>query len=223
MVCQWHLGHSRSNFLPTHRGFDEFFGFYHAMGDHFSHSFKGAYDMWHEPRPNCGGDMSCAQIVDERGNYSSFVFAREAVRVVENHAKGLAAAREAGDEEQPLFLYLSYAAPHGPWQVPPKYKLPEYFAAKWTKQRVKYAGMVTAADESLGHVIDALKRVKMWDDTLVVFTSDNGASKNGGGSNLPHKGFKCDAYEGGVISDGSKCSCACYCVVALSRCGSVDY
>ena len=53
---------------------------------------------------------------------------------------------------------------------------------------------LSAADESLGHVISALKKSGLWDDTLVIFTSDNGGTPSG--SNKPHRGYKSEVWEG---------------------------
>ena len=204
-VGKWHLGHSRYEYHPTYRGFDSFIGFYHAQQNHFQHAWKGAYGLWKESGPNCG--PNCTYAVDKRGNYSSHLFAREAITIIQEHAA--ASTSDQQQQQKPLFLYLAYAAVHGPWQVPAKYEAPylQHVAngvKGWNRQKATYAGMLTAADETLGTIIEALKHNgNMWDDTVLIYTSDNGAAKNRGGSNYPHQGWKKDAaWEGGVISDG---------------------
>jgi len=184
--------------LPTFRGFKSFFGFaFSGEQDHFEHEKKGIYDMQFDKEERCGD--RCSQFIDERGNYSSDVFARESIRVIEEHAAGAA-------KSSPLFLVLSYAAVHKPVQVPPSYR--DMYAEKmdWSPNRKLYAAMCTAADDSLAGVLDAFNRTGMWDDTLVVYMSDNGAPPMGGqftgGSNYPLKKGKGYVWEGGVVADG---------------------
>jgi len=146
--------------------------------------------MRFDKHENCGED--CSEIVDDRGTYSSDVFARESINVIQNH--DVAA-------DHPLFLYLSYAAVHTPIQVPSKYKNMYRKKKGWSDSKKTYSGMVTAADQSLGQVIRAMKDKGIWKDTLVIFTSDNGALQKYG-SNFPHRGFKGDVWEGGIAVDG---------------------
>ena len=71
----------------------------------------------------------------------------------------------------PLFLYLPFQAVHAPDEVPESYKKP-YEGKGWDERRVTYAGMLSAADEGLGNVTRALKAKGLWEDLVVVFTSD---------------------------------------------------
>ena len=123
--------------------------------------------MWHDKRELCG--RGCSRISDERGNYSSHVFAREAIHMIQNHGT---------DEPEPLFLYLAFYAVHKPIQgkmlyeikdnalfflvacshfspyldlwlqiihsceVPKKY-IAEYQNKNWSNEKKKYAGMVS--------------------------------------------------------------------------------
>jgi arylsulfatase A-like enzyme len=164
-VGKWHVGHSRWEQTPTFRGFQSFYGFYLGSQDYFSHQYANhmMYDMHYDASEFCGD--GCSRLVDERGNYSTTVFTREAVRIIENH-----------DEMQgPLFLYLAHQAVHYPDEVPRQYVDPyRNRTEQWTDQRKVYAGMLSAVDESIANVTRALQEQDMWKDTIVVVTTDNG-------------------------------------------------
>ncbi|KAG0418540.1 hypothetical protein HPB47_004776, partial [Ixodes persulcatus] len=105
----------------------------------------------------------------------------------------------------PLFLYLSHLAPHSgnrrdPLQVPKKFS--DRYHDIGSRNRTLYAGMVSALDESVGAVVEALGRRGMLADTVLVFSSDNGANTKGDNPNYasswPFKGQKITPWEGGV-------------------------
>jgi len=151
--------------------------------------------MRYEDRENCG--KGCSQIVDERGNYSSTIFARESIRIIQEHDAAIGAATENGEQMKPLFLVLSYQAVHSPVQVPERYRNMYANKTDWSNERKLYGAMCAAADDSLGDVIDAMKKTKLWDDTLIIYTSDNGAPFDvdpTGGSNHPLKRGKAHVW-----------------------------
>jgi len=193
-VGKWHVGHSSWEQTPTFRGFDSFFGMYLGQQDYFTHEIYGGVDLHRAPTPNCG--EGCSSVVDESGNYSTHVLTREAIDVVRNHA----------DEEDPLFLYLAYQAVHCPNEVPSEYTTQYQNRTDWTDQRKNYAGMLTAADEGIGNLTQALKENGLWENTLVIVTTDNGGPTTvgcvQGSSNYPKKGGKCSVWEGGTTGDG---------------------
>lgn len=199
-VGKWHLGYAKWEYTPTFRGFDTFYGFYRGGEDYFAHSSKHGYDLRYDGQPNCG--EGCSQVVDERGNYSTHVFTREAVRLILN-------LNNTNDttthHNKPLFLYLAYQAVHAPDQVPKEYMHRYENHSDWTDLRKTYAGMLTAADEGIGNVTQALKDATIWDDTLIIFTTDNGGPTSvcavQGSSNYPKRGGKCTVWEGGTTGD----------------------
>ena len=196
-VGKWHLGQSSWKQTPTFRGFDSFFGFYWGGQDYFTHKMVGATDLHRDRSPNCG--KGCSEVVDEGGNYSTHVFTREAIRVVEDHA-GVHESTGA-----PLFLYLAYQAVHCPNEVPDEYVARYENRTGWTQKRREYAGMLEAADEGVGNLTAALRRSGLWDNTLVVVTTDNGGPTTvgcpQGSSNYPKRGGKCSLWEGGTTGD----------------------
>jgi arylsulfatase A-like enzyme len=162
-VGKWHIGHANWKMTPTFRGFESFFGFYIGGEDYFTHHNGGGYDLRWDKQENCG--EGCSQLPDERGNYSTHVFTREAIRVIHQHKESLE------KDQKPLFLYLAYQAVHDPDQVPEEYRKPYDNHSGWGKNRKTYAGMLTAADEGVAKVIQALKDTRLWEDTVVIFTT----------------------------------------------------
>lgn len=199
-IGKWHVGHSRWEQTPTFRGFDEFFGFYYGGEDYFTHVHGGGYDLRHDRGPKCGKE--CSRVVDERGNYSSWVFARETIRMLNEYS----AEKKQNATVGPLFQYLAFQAVHCPNQVPMKYIDMYVNYSGWDDQRKVYGGMLTAADEAIGEVIQAYRQAGIWNDTLVIFTTDNGGPTTigctTGASNYPKRGGKCTLWEGGTTGDG---------------------
>ncbi|CAN8016518.1 unnamed protein product, partial [Ixodes persulcatus] len=106
---------------------------------------------------------------------------------------------------QPLFLYLSYQAPHvgtGPSLLEAPEENLNKFLYIPEKNRTTYAGMVDALDQSIGTIMEALQEADLIGNTIVVFTSDNGALpwgvKSNRGYNWPLRGGKFTLWEGGL-------------------------
>jgi arylsulfatase A-like enzyme len=170
---KWHLGHFQPEYLPTRRGFEHQYGHYNGQIEYFEHTREGGYD-WHR------NDK-----VNREEGYSTHLIAAEAVKRIEQR-----------DAKRPLFLYVPFNAPHGPHQVPEKYKEP-YKNLKEPRQT--YAGMMAAMDEGIGQILDAIEARGIRENTLVLFTSDNGGAEPGKVTNNgPLKGGKGGLNEGGV-------------------------
>ncbi|MBI1748885.1 MAG: arylsulfatase [Acidobacteria bacterium] len=172
---KWHLGHFDPAYLPTRRGFDHQYGLYLGMVDYYTHAnVLGGLD-WHRN----------GRALREEG-YSTDLIAREAVRLLEGHHMA-----------QPLFLYVAFNAPHLPLQAPREY-VDRYQHIQDTNRRT-YAAMVTCMDNAIGQVLAALDKRKMTDNTLVIFSSDNGGSTNqSAADNGRLRGGKLTLYEGGM-------------------------
>ena len=188
-VGKWHLGFYKWGFTPTFRGFDSFLGFYSGGEDYFTHESSGGYDFRIDGKTKCGEGCSILNTMDQ-GNYSTTVFSKEAVRVIEEH-----------DTNHPLFLYLAYQGVHSPGQVPESYVKP-YENTISSPIRRTFAGMLSAVDEGIGNVTNALKQKNMYDNSLFIFTSDNGGptttSDGIGAINWPLRGGKHSIWEGGT-------------------------
>ncbi|XP_045187096.1 arylsulfatase J-like isoform X2 [Mercenaria mercenaria] len=188
MVGKWHLGFFKAEYLPTRRGFDTYFGLLSGHSDYFTHvtgnyqeKVMAGYDLMENERP--------ANISKYHGTYSTHIFGSKVKDIINEH-----------DTEKPVFIYISFQAVHAPLQVPEKYT-EQYGHIKDTNRR-KYAGMVSCMDEAIGGIVEAMKKRGMWENTLLIFTTDNGGNPNVGGSNLPLKGTKSTLWEGGIRAVG---------------------
>jgi len=171
MVGKWHEG-NHDDYMPTRRGFDEFFGF---LGGAHSYVDNG------EGR---NAIMRGEKPVEEK-EYLTDAFSREAVAFIERH------------KSEPFFLYLPYNAVHQPQQAPEKYQ--ERFASEKDKKRHMLLSMLSAEDDGVGRVLEALRKNHLEENTIVWFFSDNGGPTAGNGSrNKPYSGFKGQVWEGGI-------------------------
>jgi arylsulfatase A-like enzyme len=186
IVGKWHLGHADRKFWPRQRGFDYQYGPMLGEIDYFTHSAHGVRDWF---RNN--------QAVKEQG-YATQLLGKDAVRLIDGH-----------DPATPLFLYLTFTAPHAPYQAPKEY-LDRYAHVADPAHRA-YAAMITAMDDEIGRVLRALEQRRMRDNTLVVFQSDNGGPRSAKftgevdmskskipADNGPYRDGKGTLYEGGT-------------------------
>lgn len=111
----------------------------------------------------------------------------------------------ARDVERPFYLQLSFNAPHTPLEAPVAYV--DKYASLNSEPKRLYAAMVDAMDETMGTILDSLADEGLRENTLVLFFSDNGATRTGvgGGSNAPLRGRKGQVYEGGVRLPAALC------------------
>lgn len=169
---KWHLGEFDPAYRPRARGFEHQYGHYFGALDYFTHLRDGQHDWYRD-----GVELK------EEG-YSTHLVTREACRLI--------ASREAG---KPMFLYVPYNAVHSPLQVPEAYLEP-YGALQGARRQL--AGMLAAVDEGIGQIVSALERAGLRDDTLIVFSSDNGGPRPG--TNTPLRDYKGSLFEGGIRS-----------------------
>tara|TARA_R110002049_G_scaffold4601_5_gene32563 strand:- start:781146 stop:782612 length:1467 start_codon:yes stop_codon:yes gene_type:complete len=199
---KWDLGTLR-RFLPTSRGFDDFYGFVNTGIDYYTHERYGVPSMY----------RNVSKTEDDKGTYCTYLFEREAIRFLDRHA---------GND--PFFLYVPFNAPHNSSaldpeirtsvQAPDEFKemYPPVDPAVTTVDNHKYAGKakvttkparrrdyraaVTCMDAAIGKMIDLLEQKGVIDNTIIVFFSDNGGS--GGADNAPLRGSKGKTWEGGI-------------------------
>jgi len=184
IIGKWHLG-AEPSLRPNQRGFNEFFG--HLGGGH-------AYF------PEKLRIIKTEDVKNENDSYASYItrndtpvkttkyltdeFSDEAIRFVEKN------------QEQPFFLFLSYNAPHTPLQATQKYL--DRFPHIEDKNRRTYCAMVSAMDDGIARLMEKLDALKIKDDTIVFFLSDNGGPTTKNNSdNGDLRGKKGDVFEGG--------------------------
>ncbi|XP_078577792.1 arylsulfatase B-like isoform X1 [Branchiostoma floridae x Branchiostoma japonicum] len=179
MVGKWHLGFCNWKFTPTFRGFDSYYGYYSGAEDYFTHfrsiRNEGGIDF-HDNK-----DV----VTDQNGTYSAYLFSQRAADIVKKH-----------DPNTPLFLYLPFQNVHAPLEVPKRFE--DMYANVQDENRRKLLGMVSALDEAVGNVTMAMKKTGLWDNTLLIFTTDNGGMVIQSGNNYPLRGGKTTLWEGGT-------------------------
>lgn len=153
IIGKWHLGHADRKYWPRQRGFDYQYGALIGELDYFTHEESGHLDWFRDNEP-----------VREEG-YTTTLFGDDAVRYIEQQ-----------DGRQPFYLYLAFNAPHTPYQAPQEYI--DRFAHIEEPTRRTYAAMVACLDEQVGRVIQALDKKGLRGNTLILFHSDNGGTKN---------------------------------------------
>lgn len=193
IVGKWHLGYCAWEYTPTRRGFDTFLGFYLGSENHFSHdrdykSTQGDPPAFYDFREN-------EEVAKKyKGEYSTDLFKRRSIDIIE----GVAEARElnAYGNYQPFFLYLSLQAPHAPLQARSEIlaKIPQ----SSNPARDIYKAMVYDVDIAVDEIVQSLKDKNLFNDTIIVVTSDNGGAISHGASNYPLRGTKGTLFEGGT-------------------------
>jgi len=183
IIGKWHLG-SHENFHPLNRGFDEFFGHLGGGLRNFPEDLdiRDYRDARNEPESYRTWVVRNREPVQTTG-YLTDEFSREAVDFVRRQ------------RENPFFLFLAYNAPHSPLQAT-KADYVNFDHIKDEKRRL-YAAMVSAVDRGVGQILDTLDELKIAENTLIFFLSDNGGSNDNASSNHPLRGVKSNPWEGG--------------------------
>jgi arylsulfatase A-like enzyme len=177
IIGKWNLGLTSPN-LPTERGFDSFHGFLgDMMDDYHTHLRHGFNYMRENNKP-----------IDPQGH---------ATDIFTNWSIDYLRARK--EENRKFFLYLAYNAPHVPIQPPAEWlERVKQRDPSLPDKRAKMVALIEHLDFSIGRVVAALKENGQWDNTLVIFTSDNGGQLSAGATCGPFRGGKEDMYEGGI-------------------------
>lgn len=178
IVGKWHLGLESPN-TPTERGFDVFHGFLGDMMD----------DYYHHRRHDVNYMRNGTKEIDPEG-HATELFTQWAVDFLDSQK----------DADQPFLMYLAYNAPHTPIQ-PPDDWLEKVKAREPDMQpahRAKLVALIEHMDDGIGKVLAALKQNGQWNNTIIVFTSDNGGQLDVGANNGPLRDGKQSVYEGGL-------------------------
>uniref|UniRef100_A0A672JR39 Sulfatase N-terminal domain-containing protein n=1 Tax=Salarias fasciatus TaxID=181472 RepID=A0A672JR39_SALFA len=181
MVGKWHLGFYRKACLPTRKGFDSFFGSLTGSVDYYSYGSCDGPGV-------CGYDLHDDEEVawGQEGKYSTTLFTQRARKILESH----------DPNGRPLFLLLSLQAVHTPLQPPKSYIYPYRDMANVARR--KFAAMVSTVDEAVRNVTYALRKYGYYRNSVMIYSTDNGAQPFTGGSNWPLRGRKGTYWEGGV-------------------------
>ncbi len=155
-------------FSPLRNGFDYFYGFHAGAIDYISHS----NDLYENEKPV------------HKDGYLTDIWAAKAIEII------------TGSHSHPFFLAIMFNAPHWPWQGPADKAYPD--TMRWTSggSPAIYAAMMKSLDDAVGRIVKAVDDRKMANNTVIIFTSDNGGERYS--DNGIYKGAKMSLWEGGI-------------------------
>jgi arylsulfatase A-like enzyme len=153
IIGKWHLGHGDIKYWPKQRGFDYQYGAMIGELDYYTHSDAGVLDWFRNNKP-----------VKEKG-YTTQLIGADAVKYINEQST-----------DKPFYLYLTFNAPHTPYQAPQDYI--DRFKHIAEPTRRIYAGMVSCLDDEIGKVVAALDKKGLRGNTLIIFHADNGGTHN---------------------------------------------
>jgi arylsulfatase A-like enzyme len=210
LIGKWHLG-GAADYHPMRHGFDEFFGFTHEGHYFLPPPWEGATTMlrrktlpggkkgrWesnhliytthmghNEPDYDANNPIIRGGQPVVEPEYLTDAFTRESVNFVNRHA------------DKPFFLYVAYNAVHSPLQGADEYM--KKFSHTEDIHRRIFAAMLSNLDDSVGSILNAVRKNNLEEKTLIIFLSDNGGpTRELTSSNLPYRGEKGQMYEGGI-------------------------
>ncbi len=205
LVGKWGLGEASTTGIPNEQGFDFFYGYLNQIR---AHNYYPTFLWRNQEKVELDNEVVYAKegyaqgigsAAMVRAEYSHDLFTREAFDFVERHKNG------------PFFLYLAYTIPHANNEshLVDRHgmEVPDYGVYKdkdWPEAQKGHAAMISRMDRDIGQLVDELKELGVDDNTLVMFSSDNGPHSEGGfdpafnNSNGPLRGIKRDLYEGGI-------------------------
>lgn len=175
ILGKWHQG-GADRFHPLKRGFDEFYGFRGGARSYFAYKKGQKVDPLNWMERDFAG-------FKEHDGYLTDVLADEACAFIERN------------QESPFFIFLSFNAVHAPMQA--RNEDMAHFP-KLKGNRRKQAAMMLAMDRACGQVMDKLETLGLAENTLVVFTNDNGGTPQNSAKNDPLSGVKATHLEGGI-------------------------
>jgi arylsulfatase A-like enzyme len=188
---KWGLGTAGNSGVPNRQGFDEWYGFLDQKHAHTQYPTQ----LWqNEEEVFLDGNFGPG-----RKEYAHDLFTARGLKFIEEN------------KANPFFLYLAYTVPHAnnelTRQTGDGMEVPDegpYAGRDWPKQDRKFAATVHRLDADVGKLVEAVKRLGIEQNTLILFASDNGAHREGGNhpeffkSSGPLRGIKRDLYDGGI-------------------------
>jgi len=172
VIGKWGLGGPNDHGHPNAQGFDYSFCY---LDQRLAHEFYPDH-LW----------RNYEKVVLNNKFYSHDLFAKDALQFIRKNS------------DEPFFLYLPFTIPHGKYQVPDD---KPYSDKSWPQPEKNYAAMISRMDRDIGNIFSLLDSLDIDENTVIFFASDNGGTKRMApffNSNGPLRGFKGDAYEGGI-------------------------
>eukprot|EP01084_Bolivina_argentea_P310375 537070_1 len=190
IIGKWHLGFFAPEYTPLFRGFDTHFGYYEGMEDYYyhnnSHDGLSGYDLRNQTNP-----------IMLPNKYSTYLYGNETIRILKKYDHDT-------NNNNPFFIYLPFQAVHAPLEAP-QYIIDSFSKTITNKNRRILAAMTTVLDDVIGQIVDFLQNEsnkKLWDNLILIFSTDNGGPVQESNSNFPLRGSKATLWEGGVKGNG---------------------
>ena len=178
IIGKWHLGLESPN-TPRDRGFDFFHGFLGDMMDSYTTHLRQGNNY-----------MRLNETVIDPEGHATDLFSDWAIEYLQERSK---------QKDQPFFLYLAFNAPHFPIEPPAEWLAKvKQREPQMTDKRAKNVALIEHLDDRIGRVLVSMKENGFGQNTIVVFTADNGGSLPHGQNNDPWRGGKQDHYDGGL-------------------------
>ena len=188
IVGKWHLGLSSPN-TPTERGFDFFHGFLGDMMDDYLTHRRGGQNFMRRNQ----------EVIDPPGHATDLFTTWACEYLTERAAANKRVVNGEAATPLPFLLYLAYNAPHDPIQPQPEWLAKvKRREPEMPDKRAGLVALIEHMDAGIDRVLVTLDRLKLADNTLVFFTSDNGGILNYGATNGPWRSEKQHMYEGGL-------------------------
>lgn len=192
LVGKWHLGQSSTNYFPTNRGFDYFYGFVNAYATYWDKTYDTYVDIFENNEP-----VQDEAVLD-KSYHSAYIYQNKAEEAIKSHAESYS--------DQPMFLYYAMQLNHFPWTAPEEYlrrctRLKDAYYASDSKYNTNYAlynycGMNIMMDEAIANLTCSLEKYGMSDNTIMIIAGDNGNEKTIPGGSYPYKGHKDSVMRG---------------------------
>ena len=180
---KWGLGNVGTTGVPEKQGFDVFYGYYSQT---HAHNYYPAFLVRNSKDIPMPGGNGVAGKPGKGDAYSQDMIADETLKFIESN------------KDRPFFCYAAWTLPHGMFVSPDA----SAFANRpWSEQVKNHAAMIARLDSDVGRVVEKIKELGLADNTLIVFTSDNGAEGPGRtvwNGNAGLRGYKRHLYEGGI-------------------------
>lgn len=175
-IGKWHLGFSKRSLTPLGKKYDHYFGMYNGAATHYEQKLERLHDLNRNGEP----------IINYNKTYSADLYTNEAIELIDKH-----------DINKPFHMVLSHQVVHTPLEEAPlKYRT----KCKNITHRLRYimCSMAISLDESVYKIENILKNNNLWENTIILFTTDNGGQPYFGSSNYPYRSGKRSLFEGGL-------------------------
>jgi len=192
-VGKWHMGYAYQGLLPGSRGFDHFYGFYQGAIHYDNLKYidikfgdSNHYDFWED-----GRECRAFEGADPKTLNSMRLYKDKIIKNIHDKNR---------NDDSPFYMYLPLQTIHGPLNdIHEKQQdCIDILGEGASASRQRYCQNMLLTDDIIGDIVRTLKDTDNWDNTLLVFTSDNGADVGNAGCNYPLRGTKGTLFDGNI-------------------------